>query len=263
MIYVCSDIHGYYDLYKKMLEEIKFSDEDTLYILGDLIDRGPDADKLVLDISSRKNVICCVGNHELLMYSHYVRDYLTDYWCYGGNGGRDTLRQFSELSEEDLDKIINYLFHETYVQIEVKLNHTYLLSHSYFIPEEHTVKEWEHYYPNYYDSPLYVTVWYSPWRHREYISQKEYLVDNRVHIIGHVPVQTIRTRDTDITRQCSSENELITRSDILLPYEKEGMVCIDGGLAHRNFTTFKNTGLICMNLTEYDLGNKDCFTYIG
>ncbi len=40
--YVMSDIHGMADLFKRMLEQIRFSDEDTLYILGDMIDRGPD-----------------------------------------------------------------------------------------------------------------------------------------------------------------------------------------------------------------------------
>ena len=38
--YVMSDIHGMADLFKRMLEQIGFSDEDTLYILGDMIDRG-------------------------------------------------------------------------------------------------------------------------------------------------------------------------------------------------------------------------------
>ena len=40
--YVMSDIHGMAELFKRMLEQIRFSDEDTLYILGDMIDRGPD-----------------------------------------------------------------------------------------------------------------------------------------------------------------------------------------------------------------------------
>ena len=36
-----SDIHGQFDALMKMLEKIQFSDEDELYILGDVIDRGP------------------------------------------------------------------------------------------------------------------------------------------------------------------------------------------------------------------------------
>ena len=42
MTYVMSDLHGCYDKYAQMLEKIGFGDGDTLYILGDVIDRGPD-----------------------------------------------------------------------------------------------------------------------------------------------------------------------------------------------------------------------------
>ena len=37
MTYVMSDIHGEYDKYRKMLEQIDFCDEDTLYVLGDVV----------------------------------------------------------------------------------------------------------------------------------------------------------------------------------------------------------------------------------
>lgn len=40
MIYAMSDIHGCYEAYCALLEKIQFSDEDTLYIVGDAIDRG-------------------------------------------------------------------------------------------------------------------------------------------------------------------------------------------------------------------------------
>ena len=40
--YVMSDIHGMSHLLEEMLEKIRFSAEDRLYILGDMIDRGPD-----------------------------------------------------------------------------------------------------------------------------------------------------------------------------------------------------------------------------
>ncbi len=49
MIYVMSDIHGEYDKYIKMLELINFSDEDELYILGDIVDRGKEPVKVLLE----------------------------------------------------------------------------------------------------------------------------------------------------------------------------------------------------------------------
>ena len=49
-IYVMSDIHGEADLFHAMLEQIGFSESDTLYILGDVIDRGPDGIALLQEI---------------------------------------------------------------------------------------------------------------------------------------------------------------------------------------------------------------------
>ena len=66
MIYVISDLHGRYDLYEKMLRKINFSDSDTLYVLGDYVDRGSDGCKIILDVADRKNVISIMGNHDLL-----------------------------------------------------------------------------------------------------------------------------------------------------------------------------------------------------
>ena len=42
MIYVMSDIHGRLDLFEKMLEKINFNDNDKLFVLGDMVDRGGD-----------------------------------------------------------------------------------------------------------------------------------------------------------------------------------------------------------------------------
>lgn len=40
MYYAMSDIHGRFDKYKEMLSLIDFTPRDTLYVLGDVIDRG-------------------------------------------------------------------------------------------------------------------------------------------------------------------------------------------------------------------------------
>ena len=40
MTYVVSDIHGCDKKYFRLLETLHFSDNDTLYILGDVTDRG-------------------------------------------------------------------------------------------------------------------------------------------------------------------------------------------------------------------------------
>lgn len=64
MIYVMSDIHGNKEKYFKMLEKINLTDDDTLIILGDVLDRGPNSLVILDDIMSRKNVEFLLGNHE-------------------------------------------------------------------------------------------------------------------------------------------------------------------------------------------------------
>ena len=62
--YAISDVHGMGHLLDQMLEKIAFSEADRLYVLGDLIDRGPDPAG-VLDLAmERKNIIALKGNHE-------------------------------------------------------------------------------------------------------------------------------------------------------------------------------------------------------
>ncbi|RHT47208.1 hypothetical protein DW766_13780 [Butyricicoccus sp. AM29-23AC] len=65
MQYVCSDIHGRYDKWCALLAALDLKPTDTLYVLGDVIDRGPDGIKVLQDMAQRLNVIPILGNHEL------------------------------------------------------------------------------------------------------------------------------------------------------------------------------------------------------
>ena len=56
MTYVMSDIHGNYTAFKQMLKEINFTDDDLLYIVGDLVDYGSESMELLCDVSMRANV---------------------------------------------------------------------------------------------------------------------------------------------------------------------------------------------------------------
>ena len=66
MTYVVSDIHGCYDKYRELLRVIQLQPDDTLYVLGDVIDRGPDGFKILLDMAQRPNVVGLLGNHEAM-----------------------------------------------------------------------------------------------------------------------------------------------------------------------------------------------------
>ena len=60
--YAVSDLHGQGQLWEQIKEYI--DDTDTLYYLGDAIDRGPDGINIMLDLLKMPNVIYLKGNHE-------------------------------------------------------------------------------------------------------------------------------------------------------------------------------------------------------
>ena len=66
MIYCISNIHGDYIRYQTILKMINFSDSDTLYVLGDVIDHGAESMKILFDMMNRANVIPILGNHEYM-----------------------------------------------------------------------------------------------------------------------------------------------------------------------------------------------------
>lgn len=45
--YCISDIHGCFNEFQDMLKLINFQKEDELYILGDIIDRGPQSAEML------------------------------------------------------------------------------------------------------------------------------------------------------------------------------------------------------------------------
>lgn len=62
--YVMADIHGQYEKFLNMLELILFSDEDKLYIIGDMVDRGPKSLDVLRYIKNSPNMEALMGNHE-------------------------------------------------------------------------------------------------------------------------------------------------------------------------------------------------------
>lgn len=67
MIYVMSDIHGNAIRFNSIMEQIDLQPEDTLYILGDVIDRYPDGIRILRLLMSMPNVQMLLGNHEYMM----------------------------------------------------------------------------------------------------------------------------------------------------------------------------------------------------
>lgn len=68
MIYVTSDLHGCNPSYLyRLLEQVNFCDNDYLFIIGDVIDRGEWGAELLLWLTQQPNIQLIIGNHEALL----------------------------------------------------------------------------------------------------------------------------------------------------------------------------------------------------
>ena len=130
MIYIMSDIHGQYDRYIEMLKQINFSENDFLYILGDILDRGPKSFEILFDIMNRKNVTLFLGNHEHMMLT-YLNGQNRRSWMHPANGGKETYQIFKTYDQTTKNEIITYLSTNTTVVKHLDIgNHKYILSHT-------------------------------------------------------------------------------------------------------------------------------------
>ena len=94
MIYCMADLHGELDFFQEMLEQIHFSDTDHLYILGDVIDRGPGGVDILEQIMDAPNITMLLGNHEQMCLSTlgpHNEWGARDLWRH--NGGATTYRE--------------------------------------------------------------------------------------------------------------------------------------------------------------------------
>lgn len=146
MRYIISDIHGCYDSYIALLEKINFSQEDELYVLGDVVDRGPEPVRILQDMMKRPNVKLILGNHDFVMYtllkrlaveitaenceSYLTKDDIFDYQLWMQDGGQVTARQFAKLPAEERADILDYLADALLYEVLEQGEKKYILVHA-------------------------------------------------------------------------------------------------------------------------------------
>lgn len=125
MIYAVSDIHGEFERYTELLRVIEFGESDTLFVLGDVVDRGPSPVSVLLDMMKRPNVRPLMGNHELMMCRAMepMLQEITEESCdrvltaenmemlcfWRCEGGDTTLDEMIELSPEKRAEVMRYV----------------------------------------------------------------------------------------------------------------------------------------------------------
>lgn len=148
-VYAISDLHGYpLEKFINLLEKSGFSDNDFLYILGDVVDRNGDGGVEMLRWMLRQpNVQLILGNHEAMLLScEFVFDEITDETVkslnieklemlntYMQNGGDVTLKALKALyrtSPETVWDIFDYLREAPLYEAVTAGEKDFLLVHS-------------------------------------------------------------------------------------------------------------------------------------
>ena len=143
MRYVISDIHGCYEEYRELLEKLYLTNNDTLYILGDSVDRGPEPIKIMQDLMSRKNVKYIIGNHDFLFLyfmdklmndlsgtEKFSSEDIVDFKMYLEDGGAVTVEQFMKLSMDDRKSICTYIKKASAYEVIEEEDIKYILVHA-------------------------------------------------------------------------------------------------------------------------------------
>ncbi len=129
MHYVVSDIHGHFKKLLAMLSEIDFGPEDTLYVIGDVIDRGPHSFKALKYVAEHDNIVHIKGNHELFLQL-YIEGNFAMRRNYGRFGGEPVIPELAKFSQAELDRLHKYLAGlPKYVELDVG-GVEYVLTHS-------------------------------------------------------------------------------------------------------------------------------------
>lgn len=193
MTYVVSDLHGCFDKFKALLEKIRFTDDDVMYVVGDIVDVGEDPMGLLCDLSMRYNIIPIVGDHDLralkllTALDKMLKDgampdpeTLGEMTEWVRSGGVRTMEGFKELDDDMKEGVLEYLEElSLYEEVEVK-GKKYLLVHA-GIADFDADTPIEDYMPEDFVS--------------EPVDLDRIYFDDVTLIVGHVPTYTIEGAD--------------------------------------------------------------------
>ena len=122
--YVIADIHGEYDMFLRLLDKIGLKESDDLYILGDVLDRGPHPIKTLLKLMEMPEVIPIVGNHEVMALDGLKllnteitersvesldKELLGNLLDCHRNGSETTIAEFGTLDPEMRSEVIDFI----------------------------------------------------------------------------------------------------------------------------------------------------------
>lgn len=172
-----SDIHGCYKTFRELLEErIQLTKNDSLYLLGDYIDRGPDS-KAVIDYILQLqhdgyHVDCLRGNHEQMLLD--ATSSLNMLQMFRRNGGKQTLESYG-CTVAELRFHRHFKFFQN-LKYYIELDNYYLVHAGFNFRTTNPFLD------------TYSMLWIRNWHHR--IDKS--VLDGKIIVHGHTPIRENR-----------------------------------------------------------------------
>lgn len=241
MNYVMSDMHGDYEKYTEMLRLIGLREEDTLFVLGDVIDRGTQGMKILQDMMLRANVIPILGNHEYMAsmaipwlleevteesISDLDEDRLQGLTEWISVGGESSLAEFHKLSKIEQEDILDYLAEfELYCEVEAG-GKQFVLVHAGLnnFDEKRDLNDYD----------VSELIFAAPDLDREYFK-------NKYIVFGHVPTRTLYAQEEGVSLEEMQPSQY--RDEV---FAKGNLIGIDCGCGYGG-----RLGCICLETMQY------------
>lgn len=228
--YVLSDVHGEDVRFHAMLKKICFGAEDTLYILGDVVDRGPHGVELLREIMHTPNMKMLLGNHEFMCLRYFAPDAPEkhiQHW--NRNGNTPTLEGFGRLTQAEKEETLDFLRAlPSHLELTVNGQNFYLV---HGLPAD----------------TVYDEVWHRPYK--DPIPKLE----NRKIILGHTPVSCFVHTQTQAFGRSDEEERayvqaLADRGEKLCIFHHPLYIDIDCCCGY----DFPNRQLACLRLEDME-----------
>jgi serine/threonine protein phosphatase 1 len=129
--YVLSDVHGHVAALDAALSKVSMAQTDELYVLGDMVDRGPDPLGVIRLIRSLPNCHVLKGNHEDLMLTALADSKDEVAWLnWSMNGAATTAEGLESLPPETFESIVGWVRGLPLYEVVTAGERDYVLCHA-------------------------------------------------------------------------------------------------------------------------------------
>lgn len=129
-MYVTSDAHGHVRALDEALELAAPGNQDHIFVLGDMIDRGPSPIEVIKLVRGLPNVHVLMGNHEQMLLDTLRSSDEGDVFTWAFNGGSTTMAGLDALPHTEYLDVMDWLGHLPFFAITQTLERSWILVHA-------------------------------------------------------------------------------------------------------------------------------------